>query len=507
MWGLTPPTSQYIIGITTLTDISLHISIFLQTTPYFSRKYTLLLADAPYLLLVSECLRQSTATIGRRHRDKHGSKPPKSGRGIPRRQARKMGQEESSLVSDKVSPVTLTERTLSGVAEYIKSGKANRIVVMTGAGISTAAGIPDFRSPGTGLYANLARLNLPYAEAVFDISYFRDKPEPFYVLARELYPGKFHPTVSHAFIALLAGKSMLQMLFTQNIDCLEREAGVPGDKIVEAHGSFATQRCIECKTEYPGDKMREHVEAGKVPRCEDEACKGLVKPDIVFFGEPLPKDFDRNAHHTYLADLVLVLGTSLSVYPFAQLPEMVKAEKPRVLFNMERVGNMGSRPDDVLVLGECDDGVRRLADELGWREELEDLWVGIVGEKEAARQRATSKKHQEEIEDEVAKLAEGVEAALNFEEASEKSAKGAAVEETTQDVVSKQSTQSQKPVLPGAGEVATVEKADDAPIDHGKLPTDTATHEDSNKKAVEGDKAESSETKMPLDPEVKKAVL
>lgn len=109
----------------------------------------------------------------------------------------------------------------------------------TGAGISTSAGIPDFRSPETGLYANLSRLNLPYAEAVFDITYFRTNPEPFYTLAQELYPGKFRPTITHSFIALLEKKGLLLKLFTQNIDCLEREAGVPDDKIIEAHGSFA----------------------------------------------------------------------------------------------------------------------------------------------------------------------------------------------------------------------------------------------------------------------------
>ena len=114
----------------------------------------------------------------------------------------------------------------------------------TGAGISTSAGIPDFRSPGTGLYANLSRLNLPYAEAVFDIRYFRTNPEPFYTLAQEMYPGKFRPTITHSFIALLEKKGLLLKLFTQNIDCLEREAGVPDDKIIEAHGSFAKYDCL-----------------------------------------------------------------------------------------------------------------------------------------------------------------------------------------------------------------------------------------------------------------------
>ncbi|KYK59002.1 hypothetical protein DCS_00129 [Drechmeria coniospora] len=291
-----------------------------------------------------------------------------------------MGQDESSL---DLPPRTLEAKTLAAVAAHMP-GK--RVVVLTGAGISTAAGIPDFRSPKTGLYNQLARLDLPYAEAVFDIDYFRQHPEPFYALARELYPGRFHPTVSHVFIALLARKGLLQMLFTQNIDCLERSAGVPDDKIVEAHGSFATQRCIECKTPFPDDRMRAHVEAADVPHCLEPSCGGLVKPDIVFFGEPLPSHFSQNAYHAAMADLVLVLGTSLSVHPFAGLPDVAPEAVPRVLFNMERAGHLGRRPDDVVHLGPVDDSIRALADELGWRHELEDMWRALVGEDEAERQ-------------------------------------------------------------------------------------------------------------------------
>ncbi|KAN0110740.1 SIR2 domain containing protein [Hyaloscypha variabilis] len=313
-----------------------------------------------------------------------------------------MGQENSHQEIDpSIPPRTLSARSLEAVAEYIKDGKPKRIVVMTGAGISTTAGIPDFRSPDTGLYANLARLDLPYAEAVFDISYFREHPEPFYILAKELYPGQFYPTIAHSFVALLEEEKMLQMLFTQNIDCLERRAGVPGDKIVEAHGSFATQRCIECKTVYPDDLMMKAVEAGKVPHCNVPQCNGLVKPDIVFFGESLPEAFFQNRHIPAMADLVIVMGTSLSVQPFASLPQFASEGVPRILINKEIVGDLGSRPDDVIILGDCDEGVRKLADALGWRDKLEAMWLEVGGKVKGAEAARLREQRQAMSQDEI----------------------------------------------------------------------------------------------------------
>ena len=111
---------------------------------------------------------------------------------------------------------------------------------------------------------------------------------------------------------LLSDKGILLKLFTQNIDCLERAAGVPDEKIVEAHGSFARQRCIECKTTYPEDLMKSSITKREVPHCLTPQCNGLVKPDIVFFGEALPENFHTNRMIPSTADLCIVMGTSLS---------------------------------------------------------------------------------------------------------------------------------------------------------------------------------------------------
>ncbi|KAG9028786.1 Sir2 histone deacetylase Hst2 [Tulasnella sp. JGI-2019a] len=276
-------------------------------------------------------------------------------------------------------PKVLERLDIPSIAKYIKSDKCKNIFLMTGAGISTSAGIPDFRSPDTGLYANLARLRLPYPEAVFDIDYFRGNPQPFYTLASELYPGYYRPTVTHSFIRLLAEKKLLHTCFTQNIDTLERVAGVPKNHIIEAHGSFATQRCIKCKREFPDDEMKELVMKAQVPRCH--TCKGLVKPDIVFFGEDLPKDFTKAVNYLNDADLLIIMGTSLTVHPFAGLRSRVPASCPRILINLDKVGDIGSRSDDVVLLMDCDEAVRKLCDEIGdgWRKELEELWKGTEG--------------------------------------------------------------------------------------------------------------------------------
>ncbi|KAI1931968.1 Sir2 histone deacetylase Hst2 [Ophidiomyces ophidiicola] len=333
-----------------------------------------------------------------------------------------MGNESSIMVGDDVRPRTLESRTVEGLAKYIEEKNVRKIVVMVGAGISTAAGIPDFRSPDTGLYANLDRLNLPAPEAVFSLDFFRTNPKPFYALKKEMLLHTCKPTITHSFIKLLYNKGRLLKLFTQNIDCLERKAGIPPEMIVEAHGSFATQSCIDCNKPYPADLMKKAVEADDVPLCPD--CMGFIKPDIVFFGEPLPDRFFLNRTLPVAADLCIVMGTSLSVQPFASLPSLCRDGTPRVLINLTEAGGLGGRPDDVLLLGECDNGVLKLADALGWREELEQLWAQVNPEKAASstvkKQSSGPITQDEQLRHEIEKLTEEVEHTLETSQAHEK---------------------------------------------------------------------------------------
>jgi len=280
----------------------------------------------------------------------------------------------------------LDELSLVAVAKAIRTGKCKNIIVMSGAGISVAAGIPDFRSPGTGLYANLQKYNLPYPTAVFEIDYFKEKPEPFCLLARELYPGNYAPTPAHCFVRLLHEKGVLLRNYTQNIDTLEREAGVPGEKLVEAHGSFAQAHCLECKRTHSREQVKEEIFAKRVPRCTADGCDGLVKPDIVFFGESLPERFHQLSLIDFpKCDLLIVMGTSLRVQPFAGLIHRVPADVPRLLLNMEVAGecdpvfaslglplrgflfDMKENRRDVCVLGDVQSSCATLAELIGWK--------------------------------------------------------------------------------------------------------------------------------------------
>ena len=195
-------------------------------------------------------------------------------------------------------------------AERIRS--CERVAALTGAGISTAAGIPDFRGPN-GLY--VTRRYDP--ETVFDIHAFRRHPLPFYDFTRD-FLGAIHttqPTLTHRFLADLEADRKLTAVVTQNIDSLHQKAG--SRTVVSVHGDYWTSHCLSCHAEFDLNYMEKAVFAEEVPHCP---CSGLIKPDVVFFGEPVFA-IERAAAVASDSDFLLVLGSSLNVYPAALLPE------------------------------------------------------------------------------------------------------------------------------------------------------------------------------------------
>jgi len=310
--------------------------------------------------------------------------------------------EEERLVLKNPVPQPLESPDIAGVAKYIRDGKAKNIIVMTGAGISVSAGIPDFRTPGTGLYYNLQKYNFDDPQDVFRISYFRRDPKPFYEIAKVLYPDQFHPTKAHYLVKLLAKHGLLLRQFTQNIDTLEFIADIPQDKVVYSHGSFSKSHCVNCHAEYSYEYVREKVFANEIVKCD---CGGYIKPDIVFFGESLPKEFFERRNQDFpKCDLLIIMGTSLAVQPFAGLISRVPESVPRLLINLEAVATKPAPPPDdadehelyryrtssrfafndpnnrrdVLFQGTCDSGCQELADALGWGKELQEMFDAPV---------------------------------------------------------------------------------------------------------------------------------
>ncbi|KAM8969468.1 NAD-dependent protein deacetylase sirtuin-3, mitochondrial isoform 2-T2 [Sarcophilus harrisii] len=314
--------------------------------------------------------------------------------------------------------------SLQDIAELIQTKACQRVVVMVGAGISTPSGIPDFRSPGSGLYSNLEQYDLPYPEAIFELDFFFHNPKPFFALAKELYPGNYRPNLAHYFLRLLHDKGLLLRLYTQNIDGLERgepdgQLALPGPLLCYRLGD---QSAFSFLYLFSRDDdgflfVAEEQEDGWHPRHQAggspwHLCLGHLHhlPAVVLWGgisggcdgrqnTPLPHlhgshqarhhllwgtaptevlpaygrfPHGRSAHHHW--DLSGGLEP-LGVEPFASLSEASRRSVPRVLINRELVGPFAWRPrhNDVAQLGDIIGGVERLVKALGWTKEIQDL--------------------------------------------------------------------------------------------------------------------------------------
>jgi NAD-dependent deacetylase len=221
------------------------------------------------------------------------------------------------------------ETLINQAADLIAESK--RVVVFTGAGVSTESGIPDFRSPG-GIWERFDPDDFTYQKFVRDASARRRQ---WQLLWGERLVKEAQPNPAHRAIAELDRLGKLDCVITQNIDNLQQKAGVPADKVFELHGSMQRVVCLSCGRRFPLEQIRARLEQGEeVPDCG--ICHGILKPDIVFFGELLPPDvFDEAARRAARCDLFIVIGSSLIVYPAAQMPEYaVDAGAKLVIINL-----------------------------------------------------------------------------------------------------------------------------------------------------------------------------
>lgn len=198
------------------------------------------------------------------------------------------------------------------IAELIIGAK--RVVVFTGAGISTESGIPDFRGPG-GIWERFDPDDFTYQKFVKDAEARRRQWQLFRGLSLTA-----EPNPAHYAIAELYQLGKLDCVITQNVDNLHQRAGVPDDRVFELHGNVQWLVCLGCRRRYPFEQVIARLDKGEeVPDCE--MCHGILKPDAVLFGEPLPeKVFQEAVTRSSNCDLFIVIGSTLVVYPAAYMP-------------------------------------------------------------------------------------------------------------------------------------------------------------------------------------------
>jgi NAD-dependent deacetylase len=230
--------------------------------------------------------------------------------------------------------------------------KSHNIVVLTGAGISTESGIPDFRSPKTGLWSQ-------YPEKIVEISFFKEHPELFYKFLSTNLKNTFKakPNYSHYFLSEYEKKGLIKAVITQNIDGLHQKAD--SKKVLELHGNLTEAICLNCNKKYNTSLLIKTLEENNmVPKC---SCGGLIKPNIIFFGELLPQQALSESYFlTEHCDLFVVLGSSLLVTPAALLPYKAKESGAKVA-----IINIQKTPFDVYADIVINDKISKVLKETG----------------------------------------------------------------------------------------------------------------------------------------------
>lgn len=209
---------------------------------------------------------------------------------------------------------TAVSRKAARLAELLR--ESERAVVLTGAGVSVPSGIPDFRSPGTGLWENVDPMEVAHIDA------WRRDPDRFWRFYGDRFASLRHkrPNPAHEALAELERRGAIRGVITQNIDRLHRMAG--SERVIEVHGTIEWSVCMDCGGRVELEQVIQRLESGDgAPECS--ACVSALKPDVVLFGEMLPETAMAEAYALAgEADLMLCVGSSLEVYPVATLPQV-----------------------------------------------------------------------------------------------------------------------------------------------------------------------------------------
>lgn len=250
---------------------------------------------------------------------------------------------------------------MTGAVDTLASliARAHSLVCFTGAGISTESGIPDFRSPGTGLWTKMKPI--PFDEFIASA----DVRQTSWRRRFESGPAidGAAPNIGHEVIAGWVADGRCPAVITQNVDGLHQRAGVPDDRVIELHGNATFARCLTCQRRYELDDLEAQFRrTGQVADCDQ--CQGIIKSATISFGQPMPEHEMRRAHAaTLAADLFLVAGSSLSVFPAASLPELAQAHGAQLAIVNREPTHLDSIADCVVhgELGATLSSVRRLS--------------------------------------------------------------------------------------------------------------------------------------------------
>lgn len=285
----------------------------------------------------------------------------------------------------------LRELSLKGVAEYMKTEQCQNVLVLSGYGLSTAAGIPHYRKMG-GLEARKLVGDKGWdqkkdAENLWYLEQYMFMPYGFFRFMQKLWPGNYRPTLAHYFVRTLQDKGMLLRQWTENTDNLEKMCGIRDEKLVEYMGTWMRFECMntDCRTEYNLDWIKDKLDSYRLPNCDN--CYDKTRPAVLFWDDEISIEDNQASIDAANADLVICLGTDLQTMPFAKIPHMVPKDVPRLVIHEKDIemdmddwemnvlfdfdSDLAYR--DVFWEGSTDLGILSLCSYLGWDSDVRQI--------------------------------------------------------------------------------------------------------------------------------------